>query len=86
MESYPYSQSFIIDYIMNEQDKEQGLFITFEKTKNDKLFGIEKEMNNEVALDGNKSFPQYIYILLEYQSSMKIECSFYDMTYDKQSG
>ena len=86
MESYPYYKSFEIDYVENQDDKDQGMFITFEKTKNDKLFSIEKSINNEVVLFGEKSFPQYVYILLEYGSNFEIELLFYDMTYNVQGG
>ena len=86
VESYPYSKAFDIDYIENKEQKDQGLLITFEKSKKDKLYKIEKDIINEVYLKGNNYFPNHVYIPLEFNISMDLEYSFYDINYNNQKG
>ena len=86
IESYPYSKSFDIIYTENKEEKEQGILITYDKTKKDKLFSIEKNITNEIYINGDNYFPHYIYIPLEYDKSIEIEYLFYDIVYNNQNG
>ena len=82
--SNPSGKSFEIDNI-NKNEKEQGIMLSYSKMKDDKLFKLEKNIKNEIylLLSGDKSFPQYVYIKLDSNSSIKIEMLFHDITYEQ---
>ena len=86
IESYPYSKSFDIIYVENEDEKDQGILITYDKTKTDKLFALEKNITNEIYINGDNYFPHYVYIPLEYNKSIEIEYLFYDIVHNNQDG
>ena len=82
--SYPFDKSFEIDYIENQEEKDQTILINFDKAKSDKLFGLEKDDKNDIILYGEKSFPHYVYILVEYSTSVQVDCLFYDINYSEE--
>ena len=86
IDSHPYTKAFDIEYIENKEQKDQGMLISFEKAKRDKLFKIEKNIINEIYINGNNYFPHYVYIPLIFNSSMMIEYSFYDLVHNTQKG
>ena len=86
IESYPYSKSFDIIYTENKEEKDQGILITYDKSKKDKLFFIEKNITNEIYITKDNYFPHYLYLPLEYDKSIEIEYLFYDIVYNNKKG
>ena len=84
LQANPSGKSFEIDNL-NLDEKEQGIIINYSKSKEDKLFQIEKNIKNEIflSLKGDKSLPQYAYTKLESNSSIKVEIFFHDITYQQ---
>ena len=84
--SYPYDKSFKIENIQNKNDdNDQAILITYDKVKADKLFNIEKDIENEISINGANSFPQYIYTPLTYKISMKVKYFFHDISYNNKN-
>ena len=80
--SNPHDESFQLEYVENkDDDKNQGILITYDKLRNDKLFNLEINLENDVSLNGANSFPQYIYTPLSANISMKVKYSFHDISY-----
>ena len=73
--SFLTKKSFEINYI-----EDTALIINYEKSKDDKLFNIEKNIKNEVSFSlSDSSFPQYAYSKIN--TPLRIEILFHDIIY-----